>query len=151
MALTDDIMLLGQVPLFAGFSDDQLRLIAFGAERRRVAAGQILFREHSPAECAFAVTSGHFELFSAGRDGKPVLQATPGKGALLSELALFTLCERKFTAVAAEDSEVIRITRILFHRLVEEFPEVADIVSARIRDNIASLAAGAARLQNRFM
>ena len=83
MALTDDIMLLGQVPLFAGFSDDQLRLIAFGAERRRVAAGQTLFREHSPAECAFAVTSGHFELFSAGRDGKPVLQATPGKGALL--------------------------------------------------------------------
>ncbi len=49
MALTDDIMLLGQVPLFAGFSDDQLRLIAFGAERRRVAAGQTLFREHSPS------------------------------------------------------------------------------------------------------
>lgn len=71
-------------------------------------------------------------------------------GALLSELALFTLCERKFTAIAAEDSEVIRITRILFHRLVEEFPEVADIVTARIRDNIAALAAGAARLQNRF-
>jgi len=40
--------------------------------------------------------------------------------------------------------------RILFHRLVEEFPEVADIVTARIRDNIAALAAGAARLQNRF-
>lgn len=52
--------------------------------------------------------------------------------------------------MAAEDSEVIRITRILFHRLVEEFPEVADIVSARIRDNIAALATGAARLQNRF-
>ena len=150
MALTDDIKLLGQVPLFAGFTDDQLRLVAFGAERRKIPQGQTLFREHSPAECAFVVARGSFELSSLGRDGKPVLMATPGTGTMLSELALFTLCERKFTAVATEDSEVIRVTRILFHRLVEEFPEVAEVVSSRIRDNIAALASGAAGLQHRF-
>lgn len=150
MALMDDIRLLSQVPLFAGLSEDQLRLIAFGAERRRVSTGQLLFRENSPAECAFLVTKGAFELSNLGRNGKPVLVATPAEGTLLSELALFTLCERKFTAVARDDSEVIRITRTLFHRLVEEYPDVADMVIGRIRDNIASLASGAASMQHRF-
>ncbi|MCM2456962.1 cyclic nucleotide-binding domain-containing protein [Rhizobium sp. CG4] len=150
MALMDDIRLLSQVPLFAGLSEDQLRLIAFGAERRRVSTGQLLFRENSPAECAFLVIKGLFELSNMGRSGKPVLATRSGEGTLLSELALFTLCERKFTAVAAEDSEVIRITRTLFHRLVEEYPDVADMVIARIRDNLASLASGAAAMQHRF-
>lgn len=150
MALMDDIRLLSQVSLFAGLSEDQLRLIAFGAERRRVSTGQLLFRENSPAECAFLVTKGAFELSNMGRSGKPILAATPGEGTLLSELALFTLCERKFTAVDREDSEVIRITRTLFHRLVEEYPDVADMVIGRIRDNIASLASGAAGMQHRF-
>lgn len=150
MALMDDIRLLSQVPLFAGLSEDQLRLIAFGAERRRVSTGQLLFRENSPAECAFLVIKGLFELSNMGRGGKPILATRSGEGTLLSELALFTLCERKFTAVAAEDSEVIRITRTLFHRLVEEYPDVADMVIARIRDNLASLASGAAAMQHRF-
>ncbi len=45
MALNDDIMLLSNVPLFADISEDKLRLIAFGAERRRIFKGQELFRE----------------------------------------------------------------------------------------------------------
>ncbi|NTJ43405.1 cyclic nucleotide-binding domain-containing protein [Agrobacterium larrymoorei] len=150
MALTDDIQLLAKVPLFQGFSDDQLRLIAFGAEKRKIAEGQMLFREHSPAECAFVVARGNFDLWSGDRNGKAAVQATVGNGTLLSELALFTLCERKYTAIATEDSEVIRITRILFHRMVEEFPEVAEVVFERIRGNIAALASGATALQGRF-
>lgn len=150
MALNDDIRLLSKVPLFQGFTDDQLRLIAFGAERRRIGEGQALFREHSPAECAFVIARGNFDLYTIGKGNQPELQARTTAGTLLSELALFTLCERKYTAVATEDSEVIRITRILFHRMIEEFPEVADVVMGRIRDNIAALASGAAALQGRF-
>ncbi len=151
MALNDDIKLFAQVPLFQGFSEDQLRLIAFGAERRRIAAGHMLFRQYSPAECAFVICNGRFDLWTEERDGKREVKATVGGGCLLSELALFTLCERKFTAVAREDSEVIRITRILFHRMIEEFPDVAAVVSERIRGNIAALAASAAAMQNRFL
>ena len=45
MALNDDIRLLSQLPLFHGMGDEPLRLIAFGADRRRVSEGQTLFRE----------------------------------------------------------------------------------------------------------
>lgn len=46
MALTDDIRLLSQLPLFHGMGEEPLRLIAFGADRRHVSPGQTLFREN---------------------------------------------------------------------------------------------------------
>jgi CRP-like cAMP-binding protein len=150
MALTDDINMLSQQPLFKGMSADQLRLVAFGADRRLISTGQMLFREGSPAESAYVVASGALELSTAGPDGHPKVERIAGQGTLLSELALVTLVERKFTAVAREDSSVIRITRALFYRLIEEYPDAARLIESRIRDNITELAARANAQLHRF-
>ncbi|MCK8781358.1 cyclic nucleotide-binding domain-containing protein [Rhizobium sp. NTR19] len=150
MALIEDIRLLSQVPLFRDMTEDQLRLVAFGAERRQVEPGKQLFREKSPAESAFIVARGHFELRVTGRDGEQRVEAVVGPGTLLSELALVTMVERKFTAVAVEDGEAMKISRSLFHRLLEEYPQVGRVVEARIKDNIAGLAKAAAAMEHRF-
>jgi CRP-like cAMP-binding protein len=150
MALTDDIQLFSQLPLFKGMTEDQLRLIAFGADRRVIAAGQMLFRQGSPAESAYVIVSGSLQLSAAGSDGIARTESVVGPGTLISELALVTLVERKFTAVAREDTSIIRITRTLFHRLIEEYPSAARIIENRIRDNIAELAAKAAAEFHRF-
>ncbi|WP_416064904.1 cyclic nucleotide-binding domain-containing protein [Rhizobium sp. ZK1] len=150
MSLSDDIHLLSQLPLFKDMNEDQLRLIAFGADRRVIAAGQILFRQGSPAESAYVITSGSLELSVTGSDGMGRTEAIAGPGALISELALITLVERKFTAIAREDTGIIRITRALFHRLIEEYPSAARIMENRIRDSIADLAAQAASQFHRF-
>ncbi|MBO3758208.1 cyclic nucleotide-binding domain-containing protein [Ciceribacter sp. L1K22] len=150
MALNDDIALLAAVPLFQGLDREQLRLIAFGAEHRRVKAGEVLFQERAPAESAYIVAGGRFELSRKGRDGGKVIESVVGEGTLLSELALATMVERKFTAVALEEGDVIRITRALFHRLIEEYPEMARTVENRIRETIAALAQQASALQHRF-
>jgi CRP-like cAMP-binding protein len=150
MALNDDIRLLSQLPLFNGMSEDQLRLIAFGADRRVISGGQLLFREGSPAEGAYVILAGSVELSRTGRSDQPEVQAVVGAGTMLSELALVTLVERKFTAVATQDTSVIRITRALFHRLIEEYPQAARLIENRIRDNIAALAAKAAAELHRF-
>lgn len=150
MALNDDILLLASVPLFSELHDDQLRLISFGAERRALLAGMTLFRERSPAECAYVIASGSIQLTSQGKNGKPVAESIAKTGTLLSELALVTLVERKFTAQAVEDSEVIRIPRPLFQRLMEEYPEVGRMVEERIRKNIAGLVDELGRLRTFF-
>jgi CRP-like cAMP-binding protein len=150
MALIDDIRLLELVPLFHGMGEEPLRLIAFGADRRQIAAGHALFREKSPAECAYVITRGSFELSTLAKDGTSNVEVVATAGTLLSELALVTLVERKFTAVAVEDSDVIRITRALFHRLMEEYPDAARLLESRIRDNIAKMARQAAAMLHRF-
>jgi len=150
MALSDDIDLLSRVPLFQGLDSDQLRLIAFGAEHRTVSAGQALFREKSPAECAYVIARGRLELSTLGRGGKPKVETVAERGTMLSELALVTMVERKYTAIALEDCDVIRVTRALFHRLLEEYPEMAAVVQDRIRQSVASLIEGAAAMAHRF-
>lgn len=150
MALHDDIRLLFSVPLFQGLNDDQLRLLSFGAERRALLAGMTLFREKSPAECAYVIASGQIELMTHAKSGKPRSEGVFGPGTLLSELALVTLVERKYTAQALEDSEVIRIPRPLFQRLMEEYPAVAAVVEDRIRDNIQGLVSELTKLRSVF-
>ncbi|MCV9997989.1 cyclic nucleotide-binding domain-containing protein [Pararhizobium sp. YC-54] len=150
MSLTDDIALLSLVPLFADIDDDKLRLIAFGAERRRLNRGQQLFREGAPADCAFAVASGSFSLTRALVDGSVEVVDTVGRGTLLSELAMISFVERKFTATAEEDSEVIRINRPLFRRMLEEYPEVAVVVEGRIKANLQAMINAMQRLAPKF-
>ena len=90
MALNDDIALLSIVPLFSDISEDKLRLIAFGAERRKLQAGQMLFREGTPADCAFVVASGRFELSRTGKEGQAITLGFAERGTLLGELAMVT-------------------------------------------------------------
>jgi CRP-like cAMP-binding protein len=150
MALNDDIRLLSEVPLFGQLDGDQLRLIAFGAERRSLGEGQELFREGSPAEAAYIVAKGKIGLYALDRMGDIRHQKDVGAATLLSELALVTMVERKFTAVAATDAEVLKVSRPLFQRLLEEYPDVGRLIEARIRENITGLAKAAAAMEHRF-
>jgi len=150
VALSDDIALLARVPLFTGLADDKLRLMAFGAERRRLVEGQTLFREGTSADCGFVVAHGAFQLTSTLRDGATKEEGIADYGTLLSELAMISAVERKYTAVALQDSEVIRINRPLFRRMLEEYPDVAVLVDARIRENLTAMITQMRGLARRF-
>lgn len=147
MALADDIRVLTGAPVFSSLPEEALRLVAFGAVRRFVAEGETLFREGTPADDACIVVSGRIAILAA--DGE-VAHAPAGAGALLSELALISAVQRKFTAVAERDSEILAISRSLFRRLVEEYPQAGAVIEARVRENIRKLAGDAAALGPRF-
>ena len=138
MALDDDIRILERVRLLEGFTSEQLRLLAFGAETMRLKAGRELFQEGAPADCAFVVASGTVELY---RDiaGRRVIIGTAGPASLLGELALITGTNRLTGAVAATDVEVIRLNRSLFRRILEEYPDVAATLHARIASEMHAL------------
>ena len=150
MALNDDIALLSTVSLFRDIGEDKLRLIAFGAERRKLQPGQVLFREGTPADCAFVVADGRFELTRKSRDGQTTQLGMAERGALLGELAMVTAVDRTMTAIAPDNAEVIRINRPLFRRMLEEYPDIAGIVRQRISDNLAALNAGLGKIAGRF-
>ena len=119
MALDDDVRILSGVKLFHGFADEQLRLIAFGAERIRLPAGRRLFREADEADSAYVVVSGGVRVFNEDKGQKAPL-AIVGAGALLGELALIADTRRLTSAVADSDTEVLRLDRRSFRRILEE-------------------------------
>ena len=87
MALDDEIRILSGVRLFEGFSQEQLRLLAFGAETMHLAADRKLYREDDEADSAYVVISGTISLFREQPDGERIPVGTVGAGAMLGELA----------------------------------------------------------------
>ncbi|MBA8836809.1 cyclic nucleotide-binding domain-containing protein [Ochrobactrum sp. RH2CCR150] len=138
MALDDDIRILGTVGLFESFTPEQLRLLAFGTERLVLRAGRELFREGQSADCAYIVVSGNITLFHDADEGRISIRPV-GPGAMLGEMALIAQTSRLTGAVAEAETEVIRISRSIFRRILEEYPEVAASLHGHISRNLLEL------------
>jgi CRP-like cAMP-binding protein len=138
MALDDEIRILSGVRLFEGFSQEQLRLLAFGAETMHLAADRKLYREDDEADSAYVVIKGTISLFREQGDQRiPV--GTAEAGAMLGELALIADTRRLTSAAAATDAEILRLNRKMFHRILEEYPDLAITLRQRIVDDLQAL------------
>lgn len=131
MALDDDIRILSGVRLFEGFTQEQLRLLAFGAENLQLPADRKLYREDDEADSAYVVITGRIALYREV-DGERVEVGSAGPGAMLGELALIADTRRLTSAAAGTDSEIIRLSRKVFRRILEEYPDAA----ARLHEHI---------------
>ncbi|WP_173933715.1 cyclic nucleotide-binding domain-containing protein [Chelativorans sp. Marseille-P2723] len=138
MALDDDIRILSGVRLFEGFTREQLRLIAFGAETISLSAGRKLYAEGAPADCAFVVASGEVALYRQAGGSRKIF-SVHGPGTILGELALIAETERLTSAVAQTDMKVIRLGRSPFHRILEEYPETAIMLHSRLSADLESM------------
>jgi CRP-like cAMP-binding protein len=138
MALDDHIRILSGVGLFAGFTREQLRLLAFGAEAMALPAGRKLYREDDDADSAYVVMRGKIKLFREN-EGEPVDVGIAEAGSTLGEMALIADSRRLTSAEAATDAEVLRINRSMFRRILEEYPETAEALRDRIIEDLQAL------------
>ncbi|AGB43584.1 cyclic nucleotide-binding domain-containing protein [Mesorhizobium sp. CO1-1-7] len=149
MALDDDIRILSAVRLFEGFTQEQLRLLAFGAETTLVQADHKLYREDDVADSAYVVVSGRIVLYRE-QDGERIPIGKVGPGTMLSELALIADTNRLTSASAEIDSEVIRLSRKMFRRILEEYPELAVKLHQRISEEFHDMIRRIEELAPRF-
>ena len=149
MALDDDIRVLSAVRLFEGFTQEQLRLLAFGAETTVLPAERKLYREHDEADSAYVVVSGRIALYREA-EGRRVAIGVAGPGAILGELALIADTRRLTSASAAVDSQVLRLNRKMFRRILEEYPDLALKLRQRIVDELQAFIHRIEELAPRF-
>ena len=138
MALDDHIRILSGVRLFEGFSLEQLRLLAFGAEAMRLPAGKRLYLEDDDADSAYIVLRGNIRLFRE-HDGQNIEISVADSGSVLGEMALIADAKRMTSAEAATDSEILRINRSMFRRILEEFPDTAEKLRSQIIEDLQTL------------
>jgi CRP-like cAMP-binding protein len=123
MSLARDMDLLRQVPLLSEFPDEQLRLLAFSAENVNYRDGEVLFISGERADGGLVIATGSVSL--EGEGGSDEVLDTFGPGSLIGETALLVETRRPARAVANGATEVIRIRRALFKRMLQEFPDIA--------------------------
>ena len=149
MALEDDIRILERADLLKDFTQEQLRLLAFGVENMRLPAGRELFAEGGPSDSAYVVCSGTVDLVRRVGDVQVTL-ATVGPGTMIGEYALIAGGVRHTGAIAATAVELIRLSRPLFRRILEEYPDIAEKLRARVLEDMRNLLSGVSGLSSKF-
>jgi CRP-like cAMP-binding protein len=132
MGLEEIIGKLARIPAFAGIEPEALRLLAFSAETRILRAGDVLFRRDEISNDGFVVLAGSIAMDASGDGAVTARIVRPP--ALIGDLALLTQTRRPATAIAREPSTVLRISRLLFRRVLNEFPDSAE----RLRQSLGA-------------
>ena len=82
------------------------------------------------------------EMWTQFEDNKPKFHGFLDRAALLGEMALISQSNRQFTVKAVGEAVVLKINREAFHRLIGEYPYIADILKRRFESNLAKLSQG---------
>src|SRR5437870_6591281 len=120
MSIEDDVALLERVPTLRLLGSASLRMLAIGSEQRNYGQGDVLFSAGDEADAGYVVQRGTFRI----EDGVSA-EIVAGPTALIGELALVVAMKRPSTAIALDNSSVIRIPRPLFPRVPESDPAAA--------------------------
>ena len=142
MSLKTIISQLQAHDLFAGLDPVRLEVLAFTAERPGFEPGDTLFEAGDPAEDAYLIVEGQAVMLAhvgAEGPGSERRALRLDRGDLIGETALFREGLRRSTVRAATPMQTLRISRYLFQRLMEEFPEMAGAVARALAARLATI------------
>jgi len=145
MSLDSEVDALKKVPLFANIETSKLKLMAFASERLTFKPGQVLVRQGDQGDAAYIILDGEADVVINQPDGSEVVVATLSRHAVLGEIAILCDVPRTATVRAKEPTQALKITKELFFRLVQDFPqigiEVMRILAARLERTTQALSA----------
>jgi CRP-like cAMP-binding protein len=121
----ETVALLHRVPAFETLAEADLERVAEVAVPRRLAAGEVVFREGDSSDTCYIVRSGQARATRAHSDGRVLTLAHFGPGDIFGELAMFDDERRSATVETVEDSEVVAILGGDMRRLLREHPDIA--------------------------
>jgi CRP/FNR family transcriptional regulator, cyclic AMP receptor protein len=131
------VTILGRAPLFGSLTKEELLALAQRTATKRLQRGELLFGEGDPCKGLYLVASGKIRIFKLSPAGREQVLAMEGPGSSFAELPVFDGGNYPAAASAAEDAELLFISRQDFQNFCREHPEVAlkviAVVGTRLR------------------
>jgi len=116
-APNDPLPLMRQIPIFEGFSEDELHMLAICFKVRRLQPGEILCQEGDPAPSFFIVSSGIMSVVKEVSARVRQRLATVGKNRMLGQVPLIDGGRRPNTLEAGSPVTLLECGREEFERL----------------------------------
>jgi predicted acylesterase/phospholipase RssA/CRP-like cAMP-binding protein len=108
--------------LFVELEGSALDDLADALEWQVLPGGETLFRAGDPADSLYVIATGRLRVLVESPEGGLRVVTEVGQGGHVGELALLTGEPRSATVVAVRDTELARLRRPAFDRLVDEHP-----------------------------
>ena len=95
-------------------------LLAWGGAYKKIKSGDIIFQEGKACSFYHQLVKGRVKCVNVANDGRECIHSIAEPGELFGELPLFDNEMYAFTAVAVNDSLLIRLNKASFLRLLNE-------------------------------
>lgn len=99
-------------------------LLAWGAAYKKLSAGELIFQEGTQSSFYYQLVSGKVRWVNINDEGKEFIQTIIEPGECFGEFPLFDDEPFAASAIADEDSVIIRLHRSTFHQLLNENPDM---------------------------
>jgi predicted acylesterase/phospholipase RssA/CRP-like cAMP-binding protein len=120
---------------------EDLQALENALERVRLTSGEVLCNEGECGEGMYVITSGLIQVVRGAGSQRQVI-AERGRDELLGEMALLTGEARVATLVAVRDTELFRISKETFDRLVRQYPLLTLAITRMIAQRLAASTRG---------
>lgn len=136
LPLIEQILFLQSVPIFRELSGEELHFIAGITEQHSMAKGQTLFHAGDPGDAMYLILHGSVSIQLSDQEIVRI-----GRRECFGEMAVIDNLPRSADAVAAEDTELLRIDAQSFDELLQEKHQIVKgifkVLSSRLRDSTA--------------
>jgi CRP-like cAMP-binding protein len=141
--------LLRTIPLFAGFTDEDLEELGRSLQRRRFAAGTMVMNQGDTGSSMYIVESGECNIHLPGEESRRISLKDIARGEYFGELALFDEMPRSASVLVTTDASLLELGRDTLESFLGRRPQVALTIlrtmSARLRETNTMLSARAAK------
>jgi CRP/FNR family cyclic AMP-dependent transcriptional regulator len=118
-------LILQQVELFQGLSDDELETLFGNTSSRSFPKNTVVIHENDPADSLFIIESGKVKVYCSDKNGKEFIMNTQAEGDYFGELALLDDSTRSASVRTVEKSSFCIIFKENFNRVLDEHPNIA--------------------------
>ncbi len=125
ISLSERIVLLRRMDLFASLAVAELAAVAAVCELQRYQANQVILSEGEVGDAMFLIVSGKVSVSKVVENQCRIELGEMGPGEYFGEMALFDNLERSATVTATEETMVLMLHQREFSEVVREYPQVA--------------------------
>lgn len=97
-------------------------LFSWGAIAKEYKKGEIIFNENETANFYYQIVEGNVKMFNSNDEGKEFIQGYFCEGDSFGEPPLFINGTYPSTALAFQESKIIKLAKDKFLKLLEEYP-----------------------------
>jgi CRP-like cAMP-binding protein len=124
LSVMEVILALKSTSLFRSVPGEGLKRLSDFIQEKKVAAGEVVFREGDLGDEMYLVRSGQVSLHQELHDG-PALIETVGAGGYFGEMAIIDDLPRTATATAEFGASLLVLHKNDFRTAVQDYPDIA--------------------------
>lgn len=131
MSVRADAETLRAIPLFSECDAISLQVLAFSSERQLFDRGEPILKQGFKGTSAYLILSGITDIQAESRS-----IGEAGPGALIGEVSMIAQLPSSISATAKSQVTAARISRALFLRVAEEYPDFGRAVFRQLSQKL---------------